>query len=65
MNTGSCGTCKFFLAEQSACGRYPPTGAVILLPQRTLSGDVLTPTPFAVWPSVRENQVCGEFATLI
>lgn len=65
MTSGSCGVCRFFLGEQSACGRYPPVGSVILLPQRTLSGDVLVPTPFSVWPSVQKEQVCGEFSSAL
>lgn len=62
----SCLACKHHASEAGdvVCRRYPPQVTVVLVPQPAPRAGQLAPQPFATFPPVVPEHVCGEFAEM-
>ncbi|GBQ28700.1 hypothetical protein HLH34_15280 [Gluconacetobacter azotocaptans] len=60
----SCRQCRFHGLEgpDVVCRRYPPQVTVVMVPQPAPRAGQLAPQPFATFPPVVPEHVCGEFA---
>lgn len=60
----TCRLCRHHGVEGSdvVCRRYPPQVTVVLVPQGAPRVGQLAPQPFATFPPVVPEHVCGEFA---
>ncbi|ACI52211.1 hypothetical protein Gdia_2466 [Gluconacetobacter diazotrophicus PA1 5] len=47
------------------CRRFPPQVTVVLVPQAAPRVGQLAPQPFATFPPVVPEHVCGEFAEIV
>jgi hypothetical protein len=60
----TCRFCRHHGVEGNdvVCRRYPPQVTVVLVPQGAPRVGHLAPQPFATFPPVVPEHVCGEFA---
>ncbi|WP_043458947.1 hypothetical protein [Gluconacetobacter diazotrophicus] len=63
----TCRQCRHHAVEAGdvVCRRFPPQVTVVLVPQAAPRVGQLAPQPFATFPPVVPEHVCGEFAEIV
>lgn len=68
MSDPCCGKCKFVyeMKDQMACRRFPPNAQALIVPRQSSvmagAGMVAVEETRSMFPNVRPEWVCGEFA---
>lgn len=58
----SCDLCRHCV--ESECRRYPPTAAIVMMPQKVVTSAMpsMVPQSISTFPAVVSDTYCGEFS---